>query len=216
MSIDLKTQLLEAAVALKLPTYCNLSIEDAYTKFCAELDGKKLRDPRNEEVCIYERNFPKFLGMKRADPRTGRPILNQHGKPIKAKASTVLQSLKAGSFDRKQYFIEYARLRTMFWIPDVISSPDSIRSNIHRVIEGDQVYVKKYQKVADVSAKKMPLGLRPRIHPGSPAPSLYPRDSSVLNRTTHKNGWKFDCPSQNHLICGYRLKSQGCVKWLSI
>jgi hypothetical protein len=129
-----------------LLTYSNLAIEDSYTKFCLELADQKIRDCRGKVVCLYERNFPKFLGMKRANPATGDLLLDQNGKPMKAKASVVLAALKAGTFDPKHYFIEYGRLRTMFWIPDVIRTADAVHPNGHAKIEGDEVYLKRYVK----------------------------------------------------------------------
>jgi hypothetical protein len=146
MSEDLKSQLAKAAAALELLTYSNLSIEDSYARYCKELAGLKINDCRGQTVVLHERNFPKFLAMKRVDPATGEVLRDQNGKPIKAKASVVLASLKAGTFDSKQYYVEYGRLRTMFWIPDVLKNADGVYPNGHGVIEGDHVYAKKYEK----------------------------------------------------------------------
>ena len=151
MSEDLKTQLAKfyplAGQAAKHPPYCDLSVAECYIQFCAELAGKEFRDPRGESVVILERNFPKLLGMKRADPTTGKLIINPDtGKPIKAKASHVLEQLRNGTFQNAAHGVEKGRIRTLFWIPDVIIAPDAIHPNAHRVVAGDEVYVKRYVK----------------------------------------------------------------------
>jgi hypothetical protein len=152
MARDLKTQLAEHYLAAvrgaKHPPYCDLSIADSYARFCAEIAGRRFRDPRGETVVIHQENFPKLLGMKRADPATGQVIVDPHtGKPAKAKASKVLAQLKSGTFQDAAHRVERGRIRTLFWIPDVITDPHSIHPNAHRVVAGDEVYVKKYLKL---------------------------------------------------------------------
>jgi hypothetical protein len=38
------------------------------------------------------------------------------------------------------------RLSTLFWIPDLITTPDAIHPNKHKRILGDEVYMKRYSK----------------------------------------------------------------------
>lgn len=146
MSEDLRTQLIRAAVALAVPPYCNLSIEDAYKRFCQELAGLKITDKRNKVIRIHERNFPKLVGMKRRNTATGEIMKDKNGKPLKAKASIVLGSLKAGTFNRKSYWVDYKKLRTIFWIPNAIENAEAVYPNKHGVVEGDQVHMKRYGK----------------------------------------------------------------------
>lgn len=109
------------------------AIADAYAQFCAELKNREIRDNHGHVVTVLERTFPKLLGMKLADPETGEPLLNQSGRPVKAKASVVLAALNDGTFDAKNYYVEAGRLTTLFWIPDVIENCDGIHPNGHEV-----------------------------------------------------------------------------------
>jgi len=148
MNSKAKIACVPLALAAKHPPYCDLSIADAYTRFCAELAERELCDPRGKKVVVHELNFPKLLGMKRADPKSGALILDPNtGKPVKAKASRVVEQLKNGTFQENAYYVERGRIRTLFWIPDVIQNPDSIHPNAHAVVVGDEVYVKRYLKL---------------------------------------------------------------------
>src|SRR5713226_6571132 len=111
MAEDMKAQLAKfypvTERAAKHPPYCDLSIADSYARFCAELAGKQFCDPRGKSVVILEHNFPKLLGMKRADPTTGELIIDpQTGRAMKAKASQVLQQLKNGTFQDAAHSVE--------------------------------------------------------------------------------------------------------------
>jgi hypothetical protein len=126
------------------PPDCRLSIQEAFTQFCKDMANTEIPDKRGQIIRIEEYNFPKFLGMKRIDPKTGKFLLNQNGFPIKAKAKVVIAALKAETLDPESYFIEYPRLRTLFWIPDVLRQHDAIHPNTSKKIEGDEVYFRKY------------------------------------------------------------------------
>ena len=39
------------------------------------------------------------------------------------------------------------RLRTLFWLPEVLTDPDAIYPNAHKIVAGDQVYVRVYDKM---------------------------------------------------------------------
>jgi hypothetical protein len=138
---DLKEQLAKLYPELvtkrpaKHPPYSDLDIPSSYEKFCADLAGGQLKDQRELIVSIEENNFPKLLGMK----------LAATGKKVKAKI--VLAHLRAGTFSPTDYRIDVGRLRTLFWIADVISDCHSIHPNAHAVIEADEVYVKTYDKL---------------------------------------------------------------------
>lgn len=95
-------------------------------------------DPRGTRVWFFDLNFPKLIKLQRPDPSTG--------KLVKATASRVLPFLRNGSFREADYTWDAGRASTLLWLPDVIIHPDSIHPNSHRVIVGDQVYVKRYAK----------------------------------------------------------------------
>lgn len=97
--------------------------------------GRDFKDPRDKTISVLEVNFPKLLGAKMA--ATGK----------KAKASLVLTSLKNGTFNQNLYEVETDRIETLFWIEDTICQCDSIHDNNHPVIEADEVYVKRYDKI---------------------------------------------------------------------
>ncbi|HXL08615.1 MAG TPA: hypothetical protein VN966_00150 [Candidatus Bathyarchaeia archaeon] len=117
------------------PPYSNLDIPQSYQKFCADMAGRDFTDPRNTQISVLDVNFPKLLGAKMA--ATG----------AKAKASLVLASLKNGTFNPALYEVEDDRIDTLFWIEDTICKCDSIHDNNHPVIEADEVYVKRYDKI---------------------------------------------------------------------
>ena len=66
---------------------------------------------------------------------------------MKAKASHVIRQLKGGEFQDAAHYVESGRHRTLFWIPDVITDPDGIHLNAHPIVAGDEVYVKRYDKM---------------------------------------------------------------------
>lgn len=119
----------------KHPPYSDLDISQSYQRYCAEMAGRDFTDPRNTGISVLEVNFPKLLGAKMV--ATGK----------KAKASLVLASLKNGTFNPALYEIEDDRIYTLFWIEDTICHCDSIHENNHPVIEADEVYVKRYDKI---------------------------------------------------------------------
>jgi len=114
--------------------YCFATIQESYARFCQEISGKDYTDQRGQTVSILEENFPKLLNLK----------LTCTGK--RAKASKVLALLRAGTFDPSLYSYERDRLATLFWVPEVICEPDAIHTNAHSAIQGDEVYVKLYDK----------------------------------------------------------------------
>ena len=126
------------------PPDCRLSVAEAFIQFCKGMAGTEITDKRCRVIKIERHNFSKFLGMKRLNPETGEFIRDPNGLPLKAKAKVVIRALETGRFDPKCYFIEYSRFRTIFWIPDVLKQPDSIHGNASKKIEGDEVYVRKY------------------------------------------------------------------------
>lgn len=143
MGEDLKAQLeklypehvaLVKPAAAKHPPYCVATIEECYARFCQEIAGKDYADQRGKAVSILEENFPKLLNLK---------VISSGQK---AKASKVLNSLRNGTFDSSIYGYERDRLATLFWVPEVICDSDAIHPNGHSAIQGEEVYVKFYDK----------------------------------------------------------------------
>lgn len=65
----------------------------------------------------------------------------------KARASKALQHLRGqNKADQRGYTYDSNRASTLFWIPEIIQDPDSIHTNAHGLILGDEVYVKRYSK----------------------------------------------------------------------
>jgi hypothetical protein len=136
---NLKTQLAKlypsrAPLAKGHPPYCDLTIPQVFERFCKELAGTSITDPRGTIISIFEVNFPKLLGLKMA--ATGK----------KAKASNVLASLHDGSFDAAFYTFQRDRIRTLFWIPETLTACDAIHPNGHKTIQGSEAYIKRYKK----------------------------------------------------------------------
>jgi hypothetical protein len=97
------------------PPHNYLGITETFKKFRAEfLTLSPLIDPRGRRVVIRETNFPKFLNLRHKDPKRQR------------KAHTILEEIDAGTFHEENYEYEMERLRSLFWIPDVIGDPDAI------------------------------------------------------------------------------------------
>lgn len=95
-----------------------------------------LVDPRGKKVRILKNHFPKLADLEHA-------TLNREEFP----ASLIVECIENGSFNLAHYKQERAeRMRTLFWIPDVIRDPDAIYPNGHKVVVGDEIYVKVYDR----------------------------------------------------------------------
>jgi hypothetical protein len=118
------------------PPYNELGLTDSFKKFsCDILAHSPIVDPRGRRIKIIENNFPKFLNLepkKKGDP--ARPIV-------------LVRMLKEGTLQEDAYKWELDRIEDLFWICDVLRTPDAIYPNIHRVVVADEVYVKVYDKL---------------------------------------------------------------------
>jgi hypothetical protein len=38
-------------------------------------------------------------------------------------------------------------LRTLFWLPELLCDPDAIYKNAHRMVDGDEIYIRIYDKM---------------------------------------------------------------------
>ena len=117
------------------PNY--LDITRTLQKFKAEfLPLSPLIDPRGRQILIRRTNFPKFLNLRHKDENQQR------------RAHTILDEIEAGVFIEADYLFENERLRSLFWIPDIIRNPDAIyrKKKGFGVVEAEEVYVKVYKK----------------------------------------------------------------------
>ncbi|MFY9561964.1 MAG: hypothetical protein WAQ52_17155 [Terriglobales bacterium] len=115
------------------------NIQEAFARYREEYAGKDFEDPRGIAVTLLEENFPKLVKlMFRPDPN----------KPaVRARAKAVLEPLRNGTLDEAKHFSDQpARLRTLFWIEDVICRPDGIHPNCAAQVEGEEVYFKRYDR----------------------------------------------------------------------
>jgi hypothetical protein len=115
------------------------TIQEAFTRYCAEYAGRDFEDPRGVCVTLLEENFPKLVKL-RFQPDGGKPSQ-------RARAKAVLKSLREGNFDESRHFSEQLpRLRTLFWIEDVICRPHGIHPNCAAKVEGEEVYFKSFDR----------------------------------------------------------------------
>jgi hypothetical protein len=117
--------------------YNDSSMADSLQRFCDEfLPKTPLVDPRGKKISIEEGNFPKLANLE-------HKTLKKEDFP----AFQILQCLRDGTYDPSHYINpELDRLRTLFWIPELITDPDSIYRNGHKIIPADEVYVRVYDK----------------------------------------------------------------------
>jgi hypothetical protein len=119
------------------PSFNGLSVTDTLAKFCSELLPQcPIIDPRGKAITILKSNFPKLISLEHLTlPRK------------QLTASQIVASIENGTFDLAQYRPqEIDRIQTLFWIPQVLSGPDAIYRNGHKVVGGDEIYVRVYDK----------------------------------------------------------------------
>lgn len=133
-----KHKLLFYRAGNKRPEYNKLSVKESLVKFCAELlPICPLRDPRGKKISIVKANFPKLAGVEHL-------TLSKE----ELSASAIIKSIENDTFDLGHYKEDRDdRLRTLFWIPEVLCTPDAIYKNAHKIVVGDEVYVRVYNKM---------------------------------------------------------------------
>ena len=121
------------------PPVRELTVQEAFNRYCTECVGKDLIDPRGISVSLLEENFPKLIKLY---TRPTKAV-----QATKARAKHVLPSLREGTFDPDLYTWHMSRLDALFWISDVITDPDGIYPNKAPLIDGNEVYAKRYAKI---------------------------------------------------------------------
>lgn len=65
----------------------------------------------------------------------------------RARAYMLIEELESGTFDPSHYDpLEKDRIRTMFWIAEVLEDPDAVFRNNHRTVKADEVFATVYDK----------------------------------------------------------------------
>ena len=149
MTLDLRQQLAAAfpqaehqlafyARGAKHPPYNEKSVADTLAQFCQEvLPLSPLLDPREKQVSIVKGNFPKLIDLEHRTLTRGD-----------LSAIEIIRSIEDGTFEPEHYQIsDSSRMKTLFWLPDVVRDPDAIYKNGHKIIAGDEVYVRIYDKL---------------------------------------------------------------------
>jgi hypothetical protein len=120
------------------PPYNTTSVAQSLTRFCKELlPICPIAAPRGKSIQIVKNNFPKLAGL-------------QHLTLTKAElpASDIVKTIEDGTFDLAAYKEDRDdRLRTLFWIPEVLRDPDAVYLNAHKIVAGNEVYVRVYNKM---------------------------------------------------------------------
>lgn len=122
----------------KHPPYNELTVAETLKRFCDEIvSAPPLRDPRGKVISIMKTHFPKLAGLKHKT--LSKEDLN---------ASGIISAIEDGSFDIGDYDpARDDRFRSLFWIPEVLLDPDAIYKNAHKIVVGDEVYVRVYDKM---------------------------------------------------------------------
>lgn len=149
MAIDLRQQLAARfpqvehqlafyAAGSKHPPYNERNVTDTLVQFCQDiLPLSPIEDPRKEQVKIVKGNFPKLIHLE-------HKILTREDFP----ANQIIESIEKGIFNIDDYDIsDKSRIKTLFWLPEVVMAPDAIYRNGHKLIAGDEVYVRVYDKL---------------------------------------------------------------------
>jgi hypothetical protein len=163
---DLRTALLNANVTppehrflyakgRKHPPYNELGVMDTYVRFKADfLPQCPFTDCLDRQIRIEETHFRKMLNMKH---RT----LGE-----KARAYMLVEELEAGTFDPSHYHpLEKDRIRTMFWIAEVLQDPDAVFRNNHRTVKADEVFATVYDKSGSTIKLVFTAAFGPRFNP---------------------------------------------------
>ena len=114
----------------------DLGVVETFAKFKQDfLSLCPLEDPLGRNIKVESVNFRKLLNLK-------HKTLGD-----KARAWKIVAEIEQGTFDISNYGLPDDRIRTLFWIPEVITDPDAIYRNNHRVIAADEVFVRVYDKL---------------------------------------------------------------------
>ena len=159
-----------------VPAYCAAaSLKAMFERYDKELAGKYFEDPLGTRVFFMDYNFPKLIQLQ----------FNGN----KAKAGMAIAALRSGNVDESHYTYDTWRAMTLSWIPDVIKDPDSIHTNKHGRIAGDEVYVKRYAK-AGASCKIVFTTVDDYLNQRVPTTSFFTDEDRLSEFVTMPPKWE--------------------------
>ena len=135
--------------ALSCPdSYSWNSVAELYEKFQVELQGLNIVDPDGRTITFQAKDFPHLVKLEFQD-------LKQK-MWVPASARFVMSALQNGTLDESRYRIrDSSRARTLFWVPGILSNPDSIHPN--RRNTKNLVYAKRYTRAGEGATLKIVL-----------------------------------------------------------
>jgi hypothetical protein len=117
------------------PPYNDLNVEQTLKKFKEDfLPMCPLTDRLGREIKVGLHNFRKLAGI-------------EHKSIEEIRAWQVVQEIENGAFNLDNYTVEEDRIRTLFWVPDVLGDPDAIYKNAHATIRAEEVFLCVYDKL---------------------------------------------------------------------
>ena len=124
------------------------SIADLYEAYRTKLEGKQFSDPAGKVAAFRSDDFPHLVKLEFFDQKQNRWV--------DARAKAVIPQLLKGTLDESRYRIgDESRPRTLFWVPDIISKPDTTHPNKRN--KNNDVYAKRYRRKGDGATLKIVL-----------------------------------------------------------
>jgi len=122
----------------KHPPYNELSVKESLERFRAEfLPLSPILDPRQKPISVVKNNFPKLAGLEH------RTLGREEFPAREIVAAIENNTFAAGDYNAGRD----DRIRTLFWLPELLRDPDAIYRNAHKIVAGDEVYVRVYDKM---------------------------------------------------------------------
>lgn len=146
-------KLLFYAPGCRKPPYNELSVAESLKEFCSTvLPMSPLKTPRGAQIKLVKTNFPKLAGLEH----------KTHSKAVFS-ASDIIREIENGAFEQENYDSDRDdRLRTLFWLPELLRDPDAIYQNAHKIVAGDLVYVRVYNKMGSTVKLAFTLDIKKR------------------------------------------------------
>lgn len=133
------------------PSYKLGTIAELYEEYMTRLEGTCVVDPCGEKNWFLAENFPHLVKLEFFNVKTKQWVA--------ARAKEAIAQLKSKCLDESRYRIgDSSRPRTLFWVPEIIRTPDSIHENIHD--KGIDVYSKRFRRSMGSEIKIVLVGQR--------------------------------------------------------
>jgi hypothetical protein len=119
------------------PKNCSYScIAHLYEQFMERMEATRTSNPLGVSVHVFAENFPYLVKLEFFDKKVNRWV--------EAKAARAIEQLKDKRLDESRYRPDHSRARSLFWILDIISQPESIHHNLSPRVRGEHVYLRRY------------------------------------------------------------------------